>query len=83
MNKFKLLKIIKETKKKIYNTPKTLKDISEFENNIKPLLCKSCQIKLIRVKGGNILNIVVKGNYFCKECNNIIAQKSTEIFIKI
>jgi len=83
MNKIQVLKTLKDLKKKIYNSPKTLKDIATFESTISPSLCKSCQTKLNRIRGGNILNTAAKGNYFCKECNDIIIQKATEIFTRI
>jgi len=83
MNKLKGFNIIKKLKQKIGKSKELTKEINNFETNIEPLICKSCKVKLRRVKGGNILQIVSKQNYFCKTCNDIIAKKATEIFTKI
>jgi len=76
-------KFLSKIEQKIKNNKAILKEITDFETNIKPSLCKSCQIKLNRVNDGNILNIVSKGQYFCKECNNKISKKASEVFIKL
>lgn len=83
INKIKALGIIKTFKKKINKNKELMKEIHNFERNIEPLLCNKCKVKLNRVKGGNIISIAAKGRYFCKECNDIIAKKSTEIFVRI
>ena len=75
--------ILKEVKQKINKNKGLLKEINDFEKNINPLLCKSCKVKLMRVKGGNILSIAAKGTYFCKSCNNVISEKAAKVFVKI
>jgi len=81
--RLKILRILKEVKGKINKNKQLIKDIHNFERNIEPLLCKSCKVKLRRVKGNNILSITAKGRYFCKACNEIIATKAAEVFTKI
>ncbi len=83
MGKLQLFKIIKDTKRKLHKNTQVLKEINNFERNIEPFLCKKCKIKLRRVKGGNILTIAAKQRYFCKDCNNIISKKATEVFVGI
>lgn len=83
MNKIKALGILKKFRKKINKNTKLMKEIHNFERNIEPSLCNRCKVKLNRVKGGNIISIAAKGRYFCKKCNDVIAKKAAEVFVKI
>lgn len=66
-----------EFKKKIKQQPKFLKVIHNFEKDIRPSLCSKCKPHLdiaVRRKQ-NLMKLVIKQKYFCKDCANKIEIK--------
>ena len=70
---------------KIKNNKEVYKEISNFEDDSLKFICEDCQSKIIKIKrsGRNVLILVSKKKTFCPDCNDKLAKRAAEIFVKL
>lgn len=81
MNKVKAIQALFKLQKKFNSNPEIKAKINNFEKDIRPKLCKECYRKFPLVEH-NLMTAVSQGRFFCKKCNDLIAKKSTELFVE-